>query len=107
MLRLAVSLDVNIFEIIKINASGELQLNTTNVDRSPGGVRIGAKSFLLALSGDVKILEVIKLHASFLIQVGGGPVTVGRGVTQATFNLGPSEWVVDLQARRTSSASRR
>jgi len=32
VLRLAVSLDVNVLEIIKINASGELRLNTTNVE---------------------------------------------------------------------------
>ena len=33
------------------------------------------------LTGEIKILEVIKLNASFLIQVGGGQVTVGRGDT--------------------------
>ena len=76
-LRLGVTVDLNVFEIIKVHASGELRLNTTSVDRSPGGVLIGAKSFRLALTGQIKILEVIRFSASFLIQVGGGNVTVG------------------------------
>ena len=29
---------------------------------------------------------------------GGGPITVGSGVTQATLDLGPSDWVVDFNA---------
>ena len=40
-LRLGVSLDVNLFEIVKLNATGELQLNTSDIARAPGGVSIG------------------------------------------------------------------
>ena len=45
VLRLGVSIDVNIFDVFKIDADGELQLNTTGIEREG----IGANSFRLAL----------------------------------------------------------
>ena len=98
VLRLAVSLDVNVLEIIKISASGELRLNTTNIARQANGVTIGANSFRLSLNGSIKILEVINLSASFDLIVGGGPVTVGSGAQRHTFNLGVGEWVFAFSA---------
>ena len=69
-LLLDVSIDVNMFEIIKIKAAGKLQLNTCNVSRTLAGVSINANSFTIALSGSVTFLEVLKLEASFLLAVG-------------------------------------
>ena len=43
VLRLAVSLDLNVLEIVKIKGSGELRLNTSNIDRDAGGVMVGAQ----------------------------------------------------------------
>ena len=99
VLRLAVSLDVNLFEIIKINASGELQLNTTDIDRAPGGVTIGR--------------EVVPARARRRDQAPRGHQAQrvvrdpGRrratspsaaATPRRTFNLGPGEWVVDVNA---------
>ncbi|MBN1192791.1 MAG: hypothetical protein JXA36_03745, partial [Coriobacteriia bacterium] len=97
-MRLAVSLDLNLLDIVKIKAAGELQINTTTINRNANGVILGAQSFRLLLTGSVNILEVIKFDASFMIQVGGGNVDVGSGVTRRTFNLGPSDWVIDFSA---------
>ena len=63
-------LDANIFEVIKINASGKLQLNTTSVARTLAGITMNGDSFLIALSGEVKFLEVLKFSASFVLEVG-------------------------------------
>ena len=98
VLRLAVSLDVNVLEIIKIHASGELRLNTTNIDRNANGVIIGHNSFRLTLNGEIRILEVINLSASFDLIVGGGPVTVGSGAQQHSFNLSNGAWVFAFSA---------
>ncbi|MEP7335688.1 MAG: hypothetical protein ABI717_07900, partial [Actinomycetota bacterium] len=98
VLRLAVSLNVNVLEIIKINASGELRLNTTGIARNANGVTIGARSFRLSLNGSLRILEVIKFDASFDLIVGGGEVTVGSGVQRRTFDLGVGEWVFAFSA---------
>ena len=98
MLRLAVSIDVNVLEIIKISASGELRLNTTGIARNANGVTIGANSFRLSLNGSIKILEVISLSASFDLIVGGGPVTVGSGAQRHSFNLGVGQWVFAFSA---------
>src|SRR5262249_5976286 len=97
-MRLAISVNFDV-SILKIAANGELQFNTSDLPRTANGVTIGAKSFRLLLAGSVNILEVIKFDASFMIQVGGGDVTVGRGPTQRTFTLGPSDWVIDFTAR--------
>ena len=98
VLRLAVSIDVNVLDIIKINASGELRLNTTGIARNANGVSIGADSFRLSLSGSIRILEVIKLNASFDLVVGGGSVTLGQGVQRKTFDLGEGEWAFAFSA---------
>ena len=99
VLRLGVSLDVNLFEIIKINASGELRLNTTNVDRSPGGVTIGAKSFRLQLTGDD---QDPRGHQARGVVPDPGRRRAGDGrprrARSATFNLGPGDWVIDVHA---------
>ena len=99
-LRLAVSLDINVLDIVKIKATGELRLNTSNADRNVGGVMIGKKSFKLALTGEVKLVEVIKFNASFVIQVGGGALNVGSASdgTAATLNLDEGDWVIDFRA---------
>ncbi|MDX6411752.1 MAG: large repetitive protein, partial [Gaiellaceae bacterium] len=104
VLRLAVAIDISIADIIKIDAKGELQLNTTGISRNATrlvngvmtSVPIGAKSFRLSLDGDLSILDVITFKAHFLVQIGGGNVTVGSGETLATFNLGAGEWVIDF-----------
>ena len=98
VLRLAVSIDVNVLEIIKISASGELRLNTTNIARNANGVTIGANSFRLSLNGSIKILEVINLSASFDLIVGGGPVTVRLGRSAA--QLHPRRRRVGLRLQR-------
>ena len=98
VLRLAVSLNVNVLDIIKINASGELRLNTTNIARNANGVTIGANSFRLSLNGSINILEVIRLSASFDLIVGGGTVTVGSGAQTHTFDLDVGEWVFAFSA---------
>ena len=98
VLRLAVSLDVNVLDIIKISASGELRLNTTDIARNANGVSIGADSFRLSLNGSIKILDVINLSASFDLIVGGGNVTVGSGVQRKSFDLASGEWVFAFAA---------
>ena len=60
-----VSIDANIFEVIKIKATGKLKINTTHTVHQG----IQAKSFYLELSGSVKLLEVIKMSASFIVEV--------------------------------------
>jgi len=67
---LDVQVNANILEIIKIKASGKLELNTSNTARTLAGVHMNAQSFVLALSGEVRFLEVIKFDASFLLEVG-------------------------------------
>jgi hypothetical protein len=94
VLRLAVSLDVNIFEIFKIAAAGELQINTT------GSYVMGvpAESFRLELNGQIKILEVLTFDAGITIQVGAGTFNVGSGVTAATLDLDVGDWYFDFHA---------
>src|SRR5437879_1898440 len=67
---LDVQVNADILEIIKIKASGKLELNTSNTARTLAGVHMNAQSFVLALSGEVRFLEVIKFDASFLLEVG-------------------------------------
>src|SRR6185295_5737444 len=67
---LDVDVQANIVEVIKIKASGKLELNTSGAVRTLAGVTMNAQSFVLALSGEVKFLEVIKFNASFLLAVG-------------------------------------
>ena len=43
-LRLAVSLDINMFDLVKIKAAGELRLNTSNADAQPRRRRRSARS---------------------------------------------------------------
>lgn len=69
-LLLDVSINANMFEVIKIKAAGKLQLNTTGVARTLSGVTMQGGSFLIALSGEVKFLEVLKFQASFVLEVG-------------------------------------
>ena len=69
-LLLDVEVNANIFEVIKIKASGKLQLNTSSAARTLAGVTMNPNSFLLALLGEVKFLEVLKFQAGFLLEVG-------------------------------------
>ena len=48
---LNVTVDANILDIIKIQASGLLELNTTSRTINANGVVVGGNKFLLALSG--------------------------------------------------------
>ena len=113
VLRLGVQLDVNIFEIFKIEAGGELQLNTTHLDRTLGGVTIGQRSFRLALDGEINILDVVTVQASFFIQVGGGPTDVGFAHGNPEFDTrnrstcSRASGSSTSPRRRTSSGSRR
>ena len=76
VLYLDVALDVNLLEIVKMNASGKLRLNTTAAPKTiPGGISIDV-GFRLAMTGQLKVLEVITLQATFVMQVGG----TGAGV---------------------------
>ena len=81
---LDVSLDVNLFEIIKIEASGTLQINTTGSARTLSGITVAGNSFLLDLNGSVTFLEVLKMEAGFIMEVGG--------------DLGEGEWYVGFSA---------
>ncbi len=76
VLYLDVALDVNLLDIVKMNASGKLRLNTTAAPKTiPGGISIDV-GFRLAMTGQLKVLEVITLQATFVMQVGG----TGAGV---------------------------
>ncbi|MBK8118783.1 MAG: hypothetical protein IPK39_05835 [Sulfuritalea sp.] len=69
-LLLDVSIEANMFEIIKIKASGKLQLNTSSTARTLSGITMQGNSFLIALNGEVSFLEVLKFNASFVLAVG-------------------------------------
>ncbi|HET6548786.1 MAG TPA: calcium-binding protein, partial [Solirubrobacter sp.] len=102
VLRLDVSLDASVFDIIKIEAAGEFRLNTTDVNRDAGGVTIAHNSLTVALTGKLKLLEVISLDASFLLQVGGtatvfDPTSATDGA-DLKLNLQAGEWVIAVSA---------
>ena len=91
---LAVSIDVSVFDIIKIQASGTLKLNTSDSTRTLAGIAIAPNSFRLTLNGSISILEVIRVAAGFDIIVGGNQtVTVGSGETASTQTIHSGEWV--------------
>jgi hypothetical protein len=69
-LLLDVSINANMFEVIKIKATGKLQLNTSGLARTLSGVTMQANSFRIALNGEVKFLEVLKFNAGFVLEVG-------------------------------------
>src|SRR5262249_46537682 len=98
VLMLHVDLDLDVVEIVKIKASGLLELNTTASDQTVNGVKIAGGKFLLELSGSLNILEVIRLDASFTVAVGAGDITLGSGVTQAHMHLGAGEWAFGFRA---------
>jgi hypothetical protein len=97
--------------IFSINASGTLQLNTTNanytwqyknpVTQVTSNVVLAKKSFLLDLNGELSVLGVLKLDAGFKIQVGGGTFTHAFGSTINTTpygDLGPANYSQTLQS---------
>jgi hypothetical protein len=93
-LALDVSIDVSVFEIIKIEASGKLKLNTSTASRTLAGISIAAKSFRLTLNGTISILQVIKVSAGFDIIVGGNQtLPIGAGETASMQTIGTGEWV--------------
>ena len=93
-LALDVSIDVSVFDIIKIQAAGKLKLNTSDQARTLAGITIAANSFRLTLTGSISILEVIKVGASFDIIVGGNQtVSVGAGETASSQHINTGEWV--------------
>ncbi|HEY3484830.1 MAG TPA: calcium-binding protein, partial [Ilumatobacteraceae bacterium] len=55
-------------EIFRIEASGTLQINTTNSTR----LGIAGNSFLLSLNGEVAILELLIFEAGFTVRVNNG-----------------------------------
>jgi len=67
-LRLAVSVDANVFDIFTIEAAGEIQVNTTD-DVHDG---IADNSFLLDLHGKIEILAVLNFESSFKMVVANG-----------------------------------
>ncbi|MFC1820933.1 hypothetical protein ACFLZG_07625, partial [Thermodesulfobacteriota bacterium] len=100
-LLLDVSLDVNIFEIFKIQASGKLHLNTSkNTTRVLSGISLAPASFRLELHGLIKILEVLKFEAGFTIQVGAGEFEVGSALygTNNTLIQDTGDWYFEFYA---------
>src|SRR6185295_10481672 len=79
---LDVTVEANLFEVIKISASGKLELNTSHRTRTLAGVTMPASSFVLELTGQVKFLEVLKFDASFKLEVG----YEGLGSWQVSFH---------------------
>ena len=61
MLQLDVSINFNLFDIIKITGNGQIRLNTTPDTHTANGVTMNAHSFRLHIDGQVSLLEVIKL----------------------------------------------
>ncbi|MDP7309375.1 MAG: hypothetical protein QF405_17150, partial [Roseibacillus sp.] len=55
--------------IFSLDASGTLEVNTTDVEHTLGTLNVAANSFTLALSGKVELIKVLKLDASFRIEV--------------------------------------
>ena len=68
-LALAVSVRADV-KIASLEASGELIINTTSIDRMLGTVNLTADTFELAVAGKIEVLEVIKVEASFKIVIG-------------------------------------
>ncbi|MBT8144808.1 MAG: hypothetical protein KJO55_08905, partial [Gammaproteobacteria bacterium] len=67
---LDVSVEANLFEVIKIKAAGTLQMNLSGQQRTLAGITMAANSFKIALYGEVKFLEVLTFEASFVLEVG-------------------------------------
>ena len=108
-LELNTSIDATVAQIINIDASGTLLLNTTSVTRTANGFTLGPNSFDLSLNGSVSFLSVLSFNASFMIVVGGdqqvtfNPVlgpgdSLPNGQTSETETLGPDDWYVSFKA---------
>ena len=99
MLRLAISLDLNVIEIIKIKGSGELRLNTTDLDAQRG--RRDDRRPLLPDPGHRRAAAARGHQDERLVHArrsAAAPVNVGQGdsFTASTLNLQPGEWVIEV-----------
>jgi hypothetical protein len=99
-LQVAVNVDFNVLQLIKITGNGDLRLNTTGIQRTlPNGTSIAPSSFSIHIDGNIDILQVISLGASFDLLIGGDrDVTVGSGETLGTMHLGKGDWVFAFSA---------
>lgn len=89
VLVLDASLRANIIDVIKINASGKLQLNTTRQSWTLVGITVASGKFLISLTGEVKFLEVLKFNASFTMVVGeSAPGIAQEGAWYVSFSAG-------------------
>ncbi|TMC40761.1 MAG: hypothetical protein E6J28_00745, partial [Chloroflexi bacterium] len=98
VLRLAISVNFNVFDIIKIVGQGEIRMNTTAITRNANGLNIGGHSFLLHISGTISILDVIRLQTTIEFVVGGGPHTVTVDNSPYTVPLGEGDWLFFFSA---------
>ncbi len=71
VLELNASINATIAQVIDLDASGTLLLNTTGTTRTANGFTLGAGSFSLMLNGSVSIFKVLTFNANFEIVVGG------------------------------------
>ncbi|MFL2871082.1 MAG: calcium-binding protein, partial [Pirellulaceae bacterium] len=88
-LNVSVTADVAVF---RIEASGELELNTTAVSR----LGIQKESFYLRLAGEVSVLEVLNMDTSFSVLVANGGWEINFTANMDFFGLvtlGANGWV--------------
>ncbi len=107
-LELAVSIDTTIADVININASGTLLMNTTDTTVTANGFTLLPDSFDLSLNGSVSLLSVLTFNASFMIVVGGNQTVnfspmlgSGDGIpsgVSTSETLGPGQWYVSFTA---------
>ena len=80
VLELAVNVNFDVFGIVTIKGTGEIELNTTKTDHTVNGLDIGAGAFKLHIDGTVTLLDVISLQTVVDVLVGGNQ-TVTYGTT--------------------------
>ncbi|MDT7538944.1 MAG: mucin9, partial [Actinomycetota bacterium] len=97
-LRLAISIDANIGLVIKVVASGELRLNTSQSARMAGNLELPKHSFLIDVTGKLVLLQTIKFDAHFLLAIGAGEVTTTVDQTVRTHTLGANQWLLAISA---------
>ena len=93
VLQLDVSINFDLFDIIKITGNGQIRLNTTPDTHVANGVTMNAHSFRLHIDGQVSLLDVIKLTTSVDVVVGGDvPMVGGSGDTQYDETVAEGQW---------------
>ena len=104
VLELNASINATIAQVIDLDASGTLLLNTTGTTRTANGFTLGAGSFSLMLNGSVSIFKVLTFNANFEIVVGGNQTVtfndiLGNGQTHRfSETLGEGDWYVSFNA---------